>query len=244
MPHGSNRTPPRETSPDPAVGERTEARSDIAPRLVVFGASGHAACVADAALASGWQVVGLVDEIESGGTRLGIPVLPALPRRHVASQGHVVVGVGDNSDRQAVAQRLVADYPALRWATVIDPSANISAFCGVGAGAVVLAGVVIGPGSTVAAGALVNMAAVVTHDAELGPYSSVGPGATLGGGVSVGQRSAIGAGAVVREKTRIGSDSVIGAAAYVAADVADGVVCFGVPARIQRHRGRGERYLR
>jgi acetyltransferase-like isoleucine patch superfamily enzyme len=56
-------------------------------------------------------------------------------------------------------------------------------------------------------------------------------------GISVGDNVWLGAGAKVLDGVRIGRDVVVGAGAVVTADLPDGAVAVGVPARVVRLRG-------
>ena len=55
-------------------------------------------------------------------------------------------------------------------------------------------------------------------------------------GITLGENVWLGAGAKVLDGVRIGRDVVVGAGAVVTADLADGVVAAGVPARVIRQR--------
>lgn len=58
-------------------------------------------------------------------------------------------------------------------------------------------------------------------------------------GIVLGENVWLGAGAVVLDGIRIGRDVVVGAGAVVAADLPEGAVAVGVPARVVRKRGEG-----
>ena len=79
--------------------------------------------------------------------------------------------------------------------------------------------------------AVVNTGAVVDHDNDIGPAAHVAPGVALAGNVRVGARALVGVGSAVRPGIRIGADAVVGAGSAVVADVADGAVVGGAPAR-------------
>ena len=60
-------------------------------------------------------------------------------------------------------------------------------------------------------------------------------------GIRLGDNVWLGAGAKVLDGVRIGSDVVVGANAVVNADLPDGAIAAGVPARVLRQRADGER---
>ncbi len=209
--------------------------------VIVVGAGGHAAVVADALLAAGRTVLGFVDgDPAKSGTRvLGLPVLgddAALD----AHRGHGVelangiggpgsaASVGQGTLRRRVQQRLSA--AGWTFAAVRHPGAIVSPSAELGPSTQVLAGAVVQPCAQVGDGAIVNTRAVVEHHAQVGAYAHIAPGAVLCGEVQVGEETHVGAGAVVRQGIHLAARVVVAAGAAVARDVHNGVVA-GVPAR-------------
>jgi UDP-perosamine 4-acetyltransferase len=77
----------------------------------------------------------------------------------------------------------------------------------------------------------VNTGAIIDHDNDIGEAAHIAPGCALAGSVSIGTRTLLGVGSAVRPGVRIGRDAVIGAGSAVVADVPDGAVLGGTPAR-------------
>ena len=209
------------------------------PKLVIWGASGHAKVVADIVRLRGeHEIVGFLDDQDptaAGRPFFGAQVLGGQDRlRPLREQGvtHVIFGFGDGAARLRLAP--VVRELGFTLATAVHPRAVVAADAAVGAGSVVAAGAVVGPGSTVGENVIVNTLAGVDHDAILGDGSHVCPGAHMGGWVEVGEGAWVGIGATVRDRVKIGKRAVIGAGAVVLSDVPDGVVAYGVPARVIR----------
>ena len=207
--------------------------------LVVVGAGGHARVVLEAIRAGGiFRVIGLVDPAPAAPTLLGVPVLgddailPVLRRDGV---GVAVVALGSNTLRERIGRRLRELGFALP--AIIHPSALLSPSASTGEGVVVMARAVIGTQTAIGDLAIINTGAVVDHDNRIGIAAHIAPGCALAGDVHVGDRTLIGVGSAVRPGIRIGADAVIGAGAAVVADVADGAVVVGTPARRLRFRG-------
>jgi sugar O-acyltransferase (sialic acid O-acetyltransferase NeuD family) len=207
-------------------------------KIFVYGASGHGKVVADILLAcKELDFAGFIDDGPEwqGATVVGLPVCGNghwLQREAGRVRVTVALGVGDNVTRQKVAERCLAWGAELR--TVVHPAASVSAFARLGPGTVVMAGAVINPGAITGAGAIVNTAASVDHDVEIGDFAHVAPNATMGGASRLGTLSQLGIGAVIIHGVSIGAHSIVGAGAVVVKDIPDGVVAFGVPARIHR----------
>lgn len=205
--------------------------------LIILGAGGHGRVAADAALASDeWAAVGFVDNTPGlAGTRIiGLPVLAATVEGLADAawaEAAVHVAIGDNATRRRVSETLAAQNHPL--ATIRHPSAVISPFARIEAGASVMAGAIIQPGAEIGEGAIINTGARIDHDCRIGTYAHISPGAVLAGNVSVGTGSWIGTGVAVRNGITIGDRLIIGVGAVVVADLSGSprTRFVGVPAR-------------
>ena len=196
--------------------------------LVLFGAGGHAAVVADM-LPPGTELL-VLDASEKlvGGTLLDRPVFaPATPVDVGARLFHVAIG--DNRAREMVTAQILA--VGGRPHTVVHPKASIASSASVGGGCLVAAMAVVGPRAELAPGVIVNHGAVVDHDCAVGAFCHIAPNATLGGRVAIGPLALVGAGAVVLPGVTIGEGATIGAGAVVTDDVPPHQMWSGVPAR-------------
>lgn len=206
--------------------------------IYVYGAGGHGKVVADILLSAGeGGVAGFVDDDERrwGSEVLGLPVRGGgewLRREATNAPLSVALGIGENAVRQSVAGRCRA--LGLELITPIHPSATVARSAHLGAGTVVMAGARINPDAFVGEGVIVNTGAVVEHDTFVGDYAHLSPNAAMGGAARLGARAHLGLGAVVLPGVEVGSGAVIGAGAVVARNVPEGVVAFGVPARVRR----------
>jgi sugar O-acyltransferase (sialic acid O-acetyltransferase NeuD family) len=203
--------------------------------LLVLGAGGHAKVVIDTARAQGWSVYAAVDDNPSlwGHPIEGVPVLGSLETA-AGWQGWAIIAVGDNRTRYAVSQRY-----ALRWATLIHPTAWLSPSAKIGEGTLVAAGVVVQPEAQIGRHAILNTACSIDHDCVVGDWVHIAPGARLAGGVHVDEGALVGIGAVVLPNIRIGAWSVVGAGAVVTREVPPHAVVVGVPARLIREVANG-----
>jgi sugar O-acyltransferase (sialic acid O-acetyltransferase NeuD family) len=204
--------------------------------LIILGAGGHAAVVADALLASGRQVLGFTeaDSAKHGRLLCNLPVLGGdevlsgyAPAAVALANG--IGGVRTDATRSAVQARLQSR--GWRFASVRHPSCIVSAFAQIGEGSQLLAGCVVQAGARIGAGAIVNTAAVIEHDTVLEEFVHVAPGALLCGGVTVGACSHVGAGAIVRQGLHLGPRTMVAAGAVVIADFQGEGTLLGLPAR-------------
>lgn len=203
--------------------------------LLIVGAGGHGAVVADAARESGWEVVGFADGNEAlrGARRVGAEIVAIGDEEGVrlclGGGHHVVVAIGAPEVRGRIARRYVdAGVPL---ATVVHPTAWISCHSRVGPGSVVFAGAVVQARAQLGANCIVNTRASVDHDAVLEDLVHLSPGVSLGGTVRVGRATHLGVGVSVRNDVTIGPGAVVGVGAAVVADLPGEAVYVGVPAR-------------
>lgn len=210
--------------------------------LVVFGAGGHAVSVAEVARSAGWRVLAFVDAQREGTTLLGLPVIGRADAM-LAAGAAAVVAIGDNAVRQRVAGDLAARAPGTRFPTLVHGSASVSSYAALGPGTVVAQNASVGAAARIGAFCIVNTAASVDHETVMEDFASIAPGAVTGGRAMIGLRSAVSIGAVVKHGVVIGPDSVLGANSYLHADLPEGRVAYGSPARVVRERRVGDPYL-
>ena len=159
-------------------------------RLLIIGAGGHGASVAEAAELSGFfDVVGFLDDaLPVGQTVLNWAVLGAIgglskegrldSYRAACDQG--IVAVGNNTVREKITQQLVD--AGFDIATVIHPRAFVSPSAVVGSGSTVMAGAIVGTETRLGLGSIVNSGAVVDHHARVEDFGHLGVNASMTGG--------------------------------------------------------------
>lgn len=152
-------------------------------RIAVWGASGHAAVVADAICESGFEVAAFLAD-----RQFGEADPHARPPRYLSDEGlkilvragigKLAVGIGDKR------ARLLRAETALNCGFILPliahPSTVISKTSVVGDGVFVNAGAVLMANSTVRRMAIINSRAVIQHDCWIGEGANVCPGVCMG----------------------------------------------------------------
>jgi sugar O-acyltransferase (sialic acid O-acetyltransferase NeuD family) len=203
--------------------------------LVLVAAGGLALETAEAATAAGLKVAGCVDDDPTRwGTAAGgwLPVLGGVEEVVLRDDAPLVLCAGRGAVRERLARRLEAAgvHPG-RYVRVVHPSVAVPASCSVGAGTVLLAGVVLTAAVTVGSHVVAMPRVTLTHDDVVEDFATLCAGVTLGGGVRVGRAAYLGMSCSVRERVTVGAESMLGMGAVVTRDVPPGETWVGVPAR-------------
>lgn len=217
-------------------------------KLGVIGAGGLASDVIEIAMATGNEVLALVDDkrkAHPGFSVLGLPLFSSLSEAYGHTQmAGIVVAVGDNYFRELLAQRALREFPNLRLRTLVHPTATISPSATIGAGTIIQPGCRVSSNAVVGELSYLGANTVVAHSCWLADSVSMSPGASLGGSVAIGHRTSIGMNAAVREKVKLGADVIVGAGSYVNKDFPECLVIGGLPAGALREHVIGSSYLR
>jgi sugar O-acyltransferase (sialic acid O-acetyltransferase NeuD family) len=204
------------------------------PSVWVVGAGGHGKVVTAILQSTGVHVAALVTDgpVDTSRTVLGRPVEHAEPDANwiAAPNRRVIVAIGDNKTRRAIAQRL----EKAQWTQAIHPSAVVHPSARIGPGAMICANAVIQPDAFVGAHVIINTGAIVEHDCFVGDYCHLAPRSCLAGSVRVEEGSFLGVGVSVIPGISIGTWCTIGAGSVVIRDVPPGATVVGVPGRVLR----------
>lgn len=205
-------------------------------RVIVFGAGGHAKVVVDVIEQMGiYQIVGLVDDSPElkGTVRGGYSVIgnkDDLAGMSGAGTDGVIVALGDNYRRKYVCEEI--ERMGFRLISAIHPSAVIGSRVRIGAGTLVVAGVIVNVDAEIGENVIVNTGATIDHDCRIAAHVHLSPGVHLAGRVSIGEASHLGIGAVVLPNISVGKYCIVGAGAVVRENLPDKIVAVGNPARI------------
>src|SRR4051812_22205028 len=198
--------------------------------LYVMGAGWFSVEVAGWAVESGWRVGGLVelmDPARAGGDLEGHPIVDAaaLPAGTltIAAGGRTV----DRRDAWAVAEE-----HGFKPATVVHPTAHVSASATIAPGAIVAPLAVVSAGAAVGEHCLLSRGTLLGHHTTLGPFVRLLPGANVAGHVRLGEGVTVGMSAAIVDDVEVGPGAVVAAGAVVLRDVAADTRVQGVPARV------------
>ena len=203
--------------------------------VILLGGGGHALVVADAIVARGGTIAGVIDDNPGCSVveRKDVPHLGTIKDLLDGSAptvGPLVLCVGDLDLRRRIISTLDADTVinhVIHPSAVVAPSARLALGVFIGPLAVVHSFAPVGAHS------IINSGAIVEHECMIGANVHVAPGAVLGGAVNVAADCLIGLGSIVLPGLSVGRGSTIGAGAVVVRNVPLAATVVGIPARVR-----------
>lgn len=207
--------------------------------LVLIGAGGFARETAQAVHAlnqsgAAWRLLGYLDDdpARHGQAIDGTPVLGGRDLVEKLPEASFVVCTG-RPDNYVSRLKIVRDLglPTQRYATIVHPSAAVSASSSVGPGSVLLAHVTLTAAVTVGAHVAIMPKVTLTHDDVIDDFATIASGVGLGGSTRIQTGAYLGAGSLIGENRVVGAFALVGMGAVVTRDVPPREVWVGVPAR-------------
>lgn len=172
------------------------------------------------------------DPARCGDALHGAPVVGGTAAAGTLGDVELVVCAGHGGVRRRLVDRLLAaGIERRQFATVVHPAVSVPANCRIGAGSVLLAGVVLTSDVVVGDHVVAMPHVTLTHDVVVDDFATLCAGVSLGGGVRVGAAAYLGMNASVRQGLRVGAGSTLGMAAALTKDLPAGETWTGVPAR-------------
>lgn len=181
-----------------------------------------------------WQTAGFVENLDRSrcATKLlGKPIHWVDDLATVGGGHHLICAIGTTKRQSFIEQ--VAPF-GLPFATLVHPSARLSATSRIGAGAIVSAGAIVAAQSEIGSHTILNRGVMIGHHTRIGSCVTVSPGANIGGKCVIEDGCYVAMGAIVLDGRRLGRGSVIAAGSVVTRDVPQNVLVMGSPARISQ----------
>lgn len=206
--------------------------------LIIFGASGFGREVAWLVerinkVSPTWDLLGFMDDNEAiHGTRInGYPVLGGTAAAADYPEAYFVCAVGASKVRERIIDALKSSAPNIRFATLIDPSVEMSDLVTVGEGTVICAHTVLTVNIAIGSHVIINLDCTVGHDAILQDFVTLYPSVNVSGMVRIGRGTELGTGMQIIQGKTIGDHAVVGAGAVVVRDIPPKCTAVGSPAK-------------
>lgn len=200
-----------------------------APRIVLAGAGGHAlACIDVIERGKAFEIAGLVgvrDEV--GSYRLGYSVFASDDDLPVPTEDirHAIVGVGQirSPDSRVKLFSMLRDS-GYQLPVIVSPGAWVSPHAKIGAGTIVMHGVVVNADTHIGENCILNSGCLLEHGVRVGNHCHISTHAVVNGDVEVGDGTMIGSGCRIKDGVRIGERSLLGIGTTIFSDVAAGTI--------------------
>ncbi len=185
------------------------------PKIILIGAGGHAhACIDVIEQHGQYQIAGLVGKSEEIHTRhLGYYViatdgdLPKLAKDY--QYALITVGQIQTPDHR-IRLYHQATVLGFQLPAIIAPSAHVSRHSAIGAGTIVMHGVIVNAGARVGNNCIINTRALLEHDATVEDHCHISTGAILNGNVHIDTGSFVGCGSVIKQGITLGERCIVG----------------------------------
>ncbi len=206
--------------------------------LIIFGASGFGREVAWLVerineVKPTWNLLGFLDDNEDiqDSEINGYKVLGRSNDAIKYPGAYYVCAVGASKVREKIVNHLKRINPDIKFATVIDPSVEMSKFVSVGEGTIICAHTILTVNVMVGSHVIINLDCTIGHDAVLENYVTLYPSVNVSGATKIGKGVELGTGMQIIQGKTVGDYSVVGAGAIVVKDIPSGCTAVGSPAK-------------
>lgn len=180
-----------------------------------------------------WNLLGFIDDNEAiqGKELVGCRVAGKISDIKNYPDAYVVCAIANAQARKRIIERIKADFPNQRFATLIDPTVEMSDYVEIGEGAIICAHTMITMNVKIGKHPIICSGSTIGHDTILGDYVTFYPNATVSGFTRVGDCCELGTGMQAIQEKTIGKNTIIGAGATVVTDIPENCTAVGVPAK-------------
>ena len=203
-------------------------------KLIIIGASGFGREVAWLAerinaIKPTWDLLGFIDL--AGSLINGYPVLGNTSSVSGYDDSFFVCAVGASRTREIIVDKIKAVKPNVNFATLIDPSVELSELVQIGEGSIICAHTILTVNIKIGSHVIINLDCTVGHDAVLKDFVTLYPSVNVSGATVIGHCSELGTGMQIIQGKTVGDRSIVGAGAVVVKDIPDDCTAVGSPAK-------------
>ena len=207
-------------------------------KLIIIGASGFGREVAWLIERineknTTWDLIGFIDDNpELVGTKVnGYTVLGNSSCVNEYKDAYFVCAVGSSKIRKSIVTKVSELNPEIRFATLIDPSVEMSKLVTIGEGTIICAHTIITVNISIGKHVIMNLDCTVGHDAVLHDYVTLYPSVNVSGITDIGECTELGTGMQIIQAKKVGAFSIVGAGAVVVKDIPEKCTAVGSPAK-------------
>ena len=144
---------------------------------------------------------------------------------------YFVCAVGDSKTRKKIIERIKTISSDIKFATLIDPSAELSDLVQIGEGSIICSHTIITVNIKIGSHVIINLDCTIGHDSVLKDYVTLYPSVNVSGATVIGYCSELGTGMQIIQGKTVGDYSIVGAGAVVVKDIPENCTAVGSPAK-------------
>ena len=206
--------------------------------LIIIGASGFGKEVAWLVerineITPVWNILGYLDDNSDiqGNVINGYEVIGSI--RDIEKYGDVYLAcaVGASNTRAKVVKKIKSINSKVKFATLIDPSFEMSDTVEIGEGTIICAHNLATVNVSIGKFAVINVGCIIGHNAVIEDYVTLCPSINVSGNVVCEKYVEIGVGTQILPGKTIGEGTIVGAGAVVNKDLPANCTAVGIPAK-------------
>ncbi|MBR2674850.1 MAG: acetyltransferase [Mogibacterium sp.] len=206
--------------------------------LIIIGASGFGREVAWLVerinrQEQAWNLLGFMDDNDSMQHESvdGYEVIGKTDDADKYPDAYFVCAVGASKIRERIIEKIKSQRPGAKFATLIDPSVEMSELVSIGEGSIICAHTIITVNIEIGSHVIINLDCTVGHDAVLEDFVTLYPSVNVSGATRLCKGSELGTGTQIIQGKAIGSNAIVGAGSVVVKDIPDNCTAVGIPAK-------------
>jgi len=202
----------------------------VRKNLIIVGGGGFAKEIICLAKECGFEVVGVLDDALSIGTRLlDVEVVGVVSEWVDHSHCGFVVAVGSPRARKYIVDSM-SSFGNPDFVTLVHSSVSLSSHVSLGKGSIVGAGCVLTVDINIGQHCIININSTVGHDTVIGDFCTISPVVAVSGNVEMCEMVEIGTGASIRQGVSLKKGAMLGMGGVLTKDVSAYQVYVGNPA--------------
>lgn len=176
-----------------------------------------------------WNIVGFLDDDKLvQGTKInGYEVVGTVDDAIKFKNAYLICAIGASKIRKSIINRV----SNCRFATLIDPSVELSDFVEIGEGSIICAHSILTVNIKVGKHVIINLDCTVGHNATLDDFVTVYPSVNISGDSHYGECVELGTGSQIIQGKTIGKGTIVGAGSVVVKDLPEECTAVGIPAK-------------
>lgn len=206
--------------------------------LIIIGASGFGREVAWLVerinkKCKEWNLIGFIDDNISiqGNVINGYRVLGTTNNIKDYPEAYYVCAIGSSKVRSMIIEKVTQENPNIRFATLIDPTVEMSDLVEIGEGTIICAHTIITVNISIGKHVIINLDCTIGHDAVLKDFVTLYPSVNVSGASNIGKAVEMGTGMQIIQGKCIGEYSIVGAGSVVVKNIPDNCTAVGSPAK-------------